>query len=73
MRWPLLWHRRKSVPSADACAAVAQVGRALRDTEALAQQINQLASRAQAVAKRADEVRARNHIAEAVTRAIRGV
>jgi hypothetical protein len=52
---------------------VAQVGRALQDTDALALHVDQLACRAYAVAKRADEVRARNHIAEAVVRSIRGV
>ena len=69
MRWP--WPRRVSRPSQDAQAAVDQVGRALRDVDRLAEHITEVSERANAVARRADEVRARNHVAEAVIESIR--
>jgi len=68
VRW--LWRRRVSVPSEDAQAAVEQVGRALKDTDRLAEHVTEVSQRAHAVARRADEARARNHVAEAVTQAI---
>ena len=63
MRWP--WRRQPSVPSEDAQAAVAQVGRALKDVDRLAEHVDEVRVRAHAVACRADEVRARNHFREA--------
>ena len=63
MRWP--WRRRKGHPSEDAAASASQAQRALKDTERLAQRVDE-------VAAQLDRIRERNHFAAAVTRAIQG-
>ena len=65
MRWP--WQRhKKSEPTDDAKASLSQARRTLIDAE-------RLDCAAQEVAGRLRQTRERNHFAEAVTRAIRGV
>lgn len=71
MRAPWAWRRHPPAPSEDARAAVQQADRALRDAHRLAEHINEVSFRADAVARRADEVRARNHFAEAIEDSIR--
>ena len=61
--WP--WRRRKSRPSEDASASAFQAQRALKDTERLAERVDQ-------VAAELDRIRERNHFAAAVAKAMRG-
>ena len=63
--------KRKAKPSPDAAAAVTQVKRALEDTEALAEHIDEVTHRAHEAASRADQVRASNHFGAAVEVSIR--
>lgn len=72
MRWLGRRGRPKEPkPSPDAAAAVSQVKRALEDTKALAEHIDEVTHRAHEAASRADQVRANNHFADAVRQSMR--
>ena len=66
-------HRIVPPPSDDSVVAEAEARRALRDAKAMTCKAEDLACRASEVAESLRATRERNHVAEAVVRAIRGV
>lgn len=64
MKWP--WHRHQACPSPDAVEVLRQAKRLRVDAD-------RRDEAAQHVAERHRQIRAMNHVAEAVVRAIRGV
>lgn len=73
MRWALFRRHTAPLPSDESVHAEAQAHRALRDAKAMTSEAVYLKRRASEVAASSRATRERNHVAEAVMLAIRGV